>query len=197
MSVRREAKTIQKFIDKFEKTAITLLKKIRTSSYITVFGNCEIATGSYKWKDLYVTSTPVNMMKKRHCIVETLKAINYKRDGSWTEHVAIAFMDEVIDLFLEEETLVEVEGFQEFVEDKIKEISERYNVTKSRLKTQVALFLNNLENGKDKFNIYSYFTPYEIVLWKYRSMEKLQQDIENEKIKPAELSLLRELEIIE
>lgn len=197
MGFNKESKLIANYVNAFEKLTFKLLKKLSATTYVEVFGKHEITGEDYAWRDLYVTSTPINMMKKRDYIKDTLIAIDYKRESSWTEPVAIAFMSEVMDLYLGEEENKEIEGYAEFIEAKANEISKRYNVTKSRLKTQVALFINNLENGKDKFNIYSYFTPYEIIFWKYRDINKLQEDIENGKVRPSELNLLKELEIIE
>ena len=78
-----------------------------------------------------------------------------------------------------------------------KEISKRYNVKSNRLKTQVALFINNYEKGKDKFNIGSYFSDYEIIKWKYRDIEKLQDIIEKDSLNKKDEFLLKRLDIIE
>ena len=98
-------------------------------------------------------------------------------------------MEEVIDLYLHE-------GDDEIIEQREVEISERYNVKISRLKTQVALFINNLENYKDKFHIMQYFSGYEIVLWKYRDIEKLQEDVENNNLNTYDDYLLKRLDKI-
>ena len=54
----------------------------------------------------------------------------------------------------------------------------------------MALFLNNLERGMDKFHILSYFSIYEIMEWKYRDIEKLQELIEENKLPEEDRKLL-------
>lgn len=185
-----ETKEIGKFGLKFEKLGYKLLKKLSLHRYIKSFGSFQPVTVNLDHKDLIVTSTYFSNITTRRTIVNTLRNINYKREDGWTEQVAIAFMEEVISLYL-------YEGNDDYIKDEEKDISERYNVPVNRLKTQIALFLNNLENGRDKFNIYSYFSAYEIVKWKYRDMNKLQQDIEEDKLSLTDRILLKELDIIE
>lgn len=185
-----ETKEIGKFGLKFNKIGYKLLKKLSLHRYLKSFGRFQPVNVNLDHKDLIVTSTYFSNITTRRTIVNTLRNINYKREDGWTEQVAIAFMEEVISLYL-------YEGDDDYIKDEEKDISERYNVPVNRLKTQIALFLNNLENGRDKFNIYSYFSKYEIVKWKYRDINKLQQDIEEDKLSAMDRILLKELNIIE
>lgn len=148
---------------------------------------------------LFVSSYPntlscvsEDILKELECIniIRTLKECKFERTDKWTEKVVNAFIYEVITLYtyVQDATIIESEEVN---------ISERYNVPINRLKTQVALFLTNLKSGKDKFNILHYFSIYNIIKWKYRDLEKLQQDIENQKIDDEDLKYLRELNIIE
>ena len=73
------------------------------------------------------------------------------------------------------------------------EISARYNVPVNRFKTEMALFIRNWEQGNDKFGILDYFTIYDIVNWKYKDPDKLQQDVQNNKIPENELQAIKEL----
>lgn len=179
-----------KFSDKFKAIGDKILHKISTKDYINMYGFYQPIVVRYSDKDLFVSTSYFSNISTRRTIVKTLKNINYKRGNKdWSEKVAIAFMEEVFDLFLNEAN-------DDIVDSYKKEISNRYNVPTNRLKTQVALFLNNLEKGKDKFNILSYFSIYEIITWKYRDSEKLQELIEQNKISENDLNILRKLERI-
>lgn len=179
-----------KFSNKFKSIGNKILHKISTKEYINRYGFYQPIVVKYCDKDLFISTSYFSNISTRRTIVKTLEDINYKRGNKdWTEKVAIAFMEEVFDLFLNEAN-------ENIIETRKKEISNRYNVPTNRLKTQVALFLNNLENGKDKFNILSYFSIYEIITWKYRDSEKLQELIEQNKISENDLNILRKLERI-
>lgn len=180
-------KTINRFSNKFEKLGRRVLKEISLEDYIKTYGHFQPNVVCEEDKDLFVTTSYFSNISVRRTIVKTLEDIKYKRGkNDWSEKVAIAFMEEVINLFLNE-------GNNEIVDTKIGEISKRYNVPTNRLKTQVALFLNNLEKGKDKFNILSYFSIYEIMEWKYRDVEKLQELIEADKLSAEDRKLLTKM----
>ena len=177
-------KTINRFSNKFEKLGRRLLKRISLEDYIKTYGHFQPNVVCEEDKDLFITTSYFSNISTRRTIVKTLEDINYKRGNKdWSEKVAIAFMEEVINLFLNEAN-------NDIVDKKTKEISTRYNVPTNRLKTQIALFLNNLEKGKDKFNILSYFSIYEILEWKYRDLEKLQELIEQDKLSEKDRKLL-------
>lgn len=185
-----EVREIGKFGSKFTKQGYKLLKKLSLNQYLRTLGSFQPVSVNLDHKDLIVTSTAFSNLTTRRTIVKTLQNINYKRDSKWTEQAAIGFMEEVISLYL-------YEGDDEYIKDQEKDISIRYNVPVNRLKTQIALFLNNLETGKDKFNILEYFSVYDLVKWKYRDLNKLQEDIEANKIDPRDYKALKELNIIE
>lgn len=183
-------KELNKFQKKFEKAGRKLLKKLDTKNYIKVLGNYQAVDVTEQDKDLIVTTTYFSNISTRRTIVNTLKTIKYTRTTNWCEQVVIAFMEEVMDLYLHE-------GDDKYIKEREKEISLRYNVPTSRLKTQLALFLNNLDKGTDKFNILLYFSEYEILKWKYRDITKLQEDIEAGKVNSYNLYLLKRLDYIE
>lgn len=180
---------ISKFQKQFNKNSLKLLKNLPTDFYIKTLGLFQGISVTDGVKDLFVTTTYFANISTRRTLVNTLKSINYVRDGEWVEQVAIAFMEEVIDLYTNE-------GNDEIIKQREQEISKRYNVNKNRLKTQLALFLNNYDKGVDKFNIALYFSEYELVKWKHRDLDKLQEDIENDKISDWDKKLLRDLNVI-
>ena len=166
------------------------LNKIDIDTYIKTLGTFPISL-DYKNKDVNIilTSSYFENISARRTIIETLNDINFRRGNNWTEKIVIAFMDEVISLYL-------YEGNDEIIRKREEEISYKYNVPINRLKTQVALFIINLDNNHDKFNILEYFSKYEIIMWKYRDIDKLQELIEEEKVPENDLKLLRDLKFI-
>ena len=166
------------------------LNKIDIDTYIKTLGTFPISL-DYKNKDVNIilTSSYFENISARRTIIETLNDINFRRGNNWTEKIVIAFMDEVISLYL-------YEGNDEIIRKREEEISYKYNVPINRLKTQVALFIINLDNNHDKFNILEYFSKYEIIMWKYRDIDKLQELIEEEKVSENDLKLLRDLKFI-
>lgn len=177
-----------KFDATFCKQGKKLLNNTNLQKYISTFGAIQPITvvSDDGLKDLYVSSTYFANISTRRTIVKLLQSINYTRpDKVWTEQVVIAFIDEVINLYT-------YEGNDKIIAKKETEISKRYNVAKNRLKSQVSLFLMQSDKGSDKYHISSYFTRLEILLWKYRDIEKLQQDVEDNKISKSDLFILNE-----
>lgn len=186
-----ENKTLNKYESKIKKASLKLLKNTTMKQYINTLGSYQSIVIKHQDKDLIITSSYFANISTRRTIVNTLKSINYKRgNADWNEKVAIAFISEVMDLYLYEADETIISACE-------KEISKRYNVKSNRLKTQVALFINNYEKGKDKFNMGSYFSDYEIIKWKYRDIEKLQDIIEKDSLNKKDEFLLKRLDIIE
>lgn len=184
-------RNITKFNKSFIKNSTNLLNHINMYDYIENFGKYQTLTVKVNNKDLIVTSSVFANISTRRTLVNTLKNINYQRGNQkWVEQAVIAFLEEVMSLYL-------YEGDDDYIKTVEKDISKRYNVAINRFKTQVALFLNNLDKGKDNFHILSYFSPYEIITWKYRDINKLQEAIENDKISEKDKNFLRDLNIIE
>ena len=139
-------------------------------------------------KDTYfITTTSASLNKlRRDYMVLALDMCNTVRTAKekWTETTAICFMHEVMNL-------------TDNSTDEIKEyISKKYAVPVSTLNTQVALFINNYERGSDKYCIDDFFTRYEILAWKYRDLEKLQNLVETNQIDEKQLNELKEYGII-
>ena len=182
--IKNSFKAGEKYLNKID------LNKIDIDTYIKTLGTFPISL-DYKNKDVNIilTSSYFENISARRTIIETLNDINFRRGNNWTEKIVIAFMDEVISLYL-------YEGNDEIIRKREEEISYKYNVPINRLKTQVALFIINLDNNHDKFNILEYFSKYEIIMWKYRDIDKLQELIEEEKVPENDLKLLRDLKFI-
>lgn len=177
-----------KLNESFNKRGKKFLNEVSLPKYISTFGSVQPITivSDDNLKDLYISSTYFANISTRRTIVNLLQNINYIRpDKVWTEQVVIGFIDEVINLYT-------YEGNDEIIKEKELEISKRYNVSKNRLKSQVSLFLMHLDKGCDKYNISSYFSRLELLLWKYRDIEKLQEDIELNKISNSDIMILRE-----
>lgn len=167
----------------------TVLKKCNLRNYLDEFCFTEPTRCTYKDIDLIVTSSIREHIYKRDNIVNTLKDINYKRGNKeWNESTAVAFIHEVF-LLYKNETDPNNDELN-------KQISKRYNIEINRFKTQVALFINNWEKGKDKFHLEQYFSKYEFILWKYRDIEKLQKCIEEDKLNEQYIEILRQLDYI-
>lgn len=179
-------KLIEKMNKQFAIFCNKFVNKINTKQYIQIFGTFQPISFKQGEKDFILTTTPFSNITTRNTIVNTLRKTNYKRNQEkWNSFTAIGFMQEVINLYNI--------GQDEMFNEKAKEISDRYNVPINRFKTQIALFITNLEQGNDKFGILDYFTIYDIVNWKYRDLDKLQEDVQNNKIPENELQAIKEL----
>lgn len=186
-------KRIEKFKTKFEKEGAKLLNNISVIDYYRNFGLYQdICAESYAAaKSLIVTSPCFENISARKVITDTLKAINYKRKAEWTEPVVIAFLDEAMSLYLSPLP-------SEAEQDKFrKEICARYNVKSHRIANTISTFIHNAEMSTDKYNVRQYFHRFEILRYKYRNVEKLQKDIENNVISLHDRKLLLELGMIE
>ena len=190
---------------KFRKQ-INKLKLTDVDLYNTLYGSCQ---WKIPLKHTYLNSYMIMMsniklmQKYRQQIVSTLIEINYHRGNEkWEPKVIIAFMTEALQYFKGEIffdvqnndiTLIHFKERNKYYEDYLKRLCDRYNVPENRLKTQIALFLRNAKEGKDKANLYEYFSPYELIRWQYRDKEKLQLDLENNKLNDLEIQLIKDL----
>lgn len=182
------------------------LKLTDIDLYNTLYGSCQ---WKIPLKHTYLNSymlmmSNIRLMKEyRKQIVATLIETNYHRENNkWQPKVIIGFITEVLQYFkgelffdVENNTII-LRHFQKrnkYYEDYLKRLCDRYNVPESRLKTQMALFLRNAKEGKDKANLYEYFSPYELIRWQYRDKEKLQQDLEDNKLNDLEIQLIKDL----
>lgn len=179
-------KIINKLNKKFNKICYNYFKKTKLTEYLADFGYVQPITYTSEPKDLIITSNYFCNKTTRRTIVNTLYDTNFKRDNKWTSSSVIGFMEEVINVYTYVTDPNEIDSRK-------KQISLRYNVPESRLKTQLALFIRNLENGNDKFGILDYFSPIEIVSWKYKDPEKLNNDVQNNKIPEWELNIIKEI----
>lgn len=187
----RKNKSYYEFIgEQLEKLSFKFFKKYKTSE------NNDIFTKYRSWQatfdnieDLsFVFSTKNSLnMAYRNLMTKMLEVTNYKRNNDkWTQFVAISFLNEIFRLDLNN-------PYSEYAYDKEYkiEIAERYNVPINRFRTQTALFLNNLEKGKDKFELDKYFSRFEILEYKYKyKEEKLKEDLEANKVSDSDKYLL-------
>ena len=175
--------------------------------YGTLYGNCQwVVPLKHTYLNSYMTvMSNIRLMKEyRQQIVATLIEIDYHRGNEkWQPRVIIAFMTEALQYFKGEIffdvqnndiTLIHIKKKNKYYEVYLKRLCDRYNVPENRLKTQVALFLRNAKEGRDKANLYNYFSPYELIRWQYRDKEKLQQDLEDNKLNDLEIQLIKDLE---
>lgn len=185
-------KKIEKFQRKFEKDAVKLLNKLTYPEFYNNFGFYQsiYAEGDTPAKNLIVTSRCLENISARKQIVDTLKQIEYKRTNEWTESSVIGFVDEAIDLLTKGR---DEEDFNNYKQ----EICERYNVASNRIKTILGTFIRNAEQGEDKYNIRHYFYRIEILKYKYQDCNKLQEDIESNKISNFDKHILYEFGMIE
>lgn len=174
---------------KFSKIAEEFCNKVSLEDYTNLSTeNYAIKYKNDNNKTLGIVTEQYQKSMVRSIIVDILSDINYKRgDKKWISQTVIAYMDEVIKVFTEP-----------YVDEKVreevkKEIGKRYNVPVNRLKTQLALFIINLDKGVDKYNIKDYFTAYEIFKWKYRDEDKLQKATENNTLSKMDKQIIEEL----
>ena len=209
-------KNMNKVWNKFCKDTLKSVKKIKCNEaefYNSYFNFNSIVTLIDHTDISMITMSNILYKKiKREELVKTLIDINNKRNNDkWTPSVIIAFMTEAL-LFSQADSFYKTQPNnignsllqihfpnkeEEYYEQCLQELCERYNVPKNRINTQIALFIMNLQKGNDKADLLSYFDYYELLLWKYRDLEKLQNDIENNKISDSDLMYLKKYNIIE
>ena len=174
----------------FSKIAENYCNKVQLLDYINL--STENFTIKYKHisgKTLGIYTEQYEKKLIRTNMIEELEGLEYERGNkAWNTFNVIPFMEDVMNVFtipfLYDSTFNEAK----------KAISARYNVPVSRLKTQLALFIRNYENGKDKFGIGNYFTDYDLFFWKYgNDYAKLQDALENNKLTKADFKLMHEL----
>ena len=123
----------------------------------------------------------------RTIIKNTLNDINYikQKEDKWSTSAVVVFLDDVFELANYDKNS---EEYKELADS----ISKRFNVPINRLNSQANLFLLNLNKGQDNFKINTYFSDLEILLYKYRDADKLQQCINENKLTEKELRIIKE-----
>lgn len=182
-----------KFYHKADKLLSRYIERVPYSEYqfpgerFDKMVRCDEKHGTDKF--IYLYTQPTFYFEKRQLMCKVLKDTKHIRTGKkWSTSEAICFMHEVIEM----EKRIELMTSEEHKE-MMKDIGERYNVSPNRLKSIVMLFLWNLRKGVDKFDIYHYFTFYEIMVFKYRDTDALQEALEEGKLSYIEENLAREL----
>ena len=174
---------------KFQSIAEKYCDNTTFSEYLD-FNNIDsnLCYSNVQGKKLYLVNDLQAKFNTRWNFVDTLAEIKYERgDNKWTPIVVVAFLQECISVFTEPYLYASTRGIN------IKEISKRYNVAENRLKTQMALFINNLINDKDKFNLLEYFDIHELYAWKYRDDDYLLDALENKKLTKEEEQIIIDL----
>ena len=178
----------------FGKLAARYCNKVKLEDYINMASeNYAIKYKHNNGKTLGIYTEQYMKKAIRTNMVNTLIYTEYARGSKeWNTCSAVAFIEEVMDVFsmpfLEENS---------FKASK-KLISDRYNVPTARLKTQVSKFIKDYENGKDKYDIGAYFTPYDIFMWKYgNDVNLMQEALENNKLTKDDFKIMQELYEIE
>lgn len=199
---------LDKFNNKFNKAVKEI--NIKQKDFYNNYFDKQTFIACTNNKMTFICSSATNYKKtKREEIVKTLINIDYKRkNNSWNSATIIGFMTEAIKFSMDQAFYIDslIDGsimnmpFE--LESKaykqcLNNLCNRYNVPKNRINTQIALFIMNAEKGHDKANLLEYFDYIELVKWKYRDIEKLQTDIEKDKVDELSLQILKDLEIIE
>lgn len=140
----------------------------------------------------------------RERILCTLRDIKYtkpaskKNKSNWTPSTIIAFLHCALKLYVLQNKancntdLKQMISAYESEESIIKEIEEIFSVKQNRIISQVNLFLFNHDKGAYGLELELYFTDFELLYLKYRNnIEKIQQDIEDDKIPEDKLEMVQ------
>lgn len=117
---------------------------------------------------------------KRQEIVNTLKAIDYKRnEDKWNRLTIVAFLHELI--CLRACAFEDCDG-----------MLERYNIAENRVNNQSVFFIN----ARNSYGLSEYFTDEELIAWKYRDRDLLATKLNNNKVSESDLEVLLRLGIV-
>lgn len=176
--------------------------KVKENDYSRIFKDYELCLNTHKGCTSGMTvMSNIQLLKTiREQMVATLISTNYYRinNRKWTPITIICFLTEAFELVLNgnfyeltstEEIssivhpvhTVKINKEDERYEDYLEELCSRYGVSFSRMNTQIALFIRNAKSS-DVYNIYNYFSPYEILSWEYRNPEKLEDELQEGKL---------------
>lgn len=179
-------KTTKKFLKKFPLRDYMKISRSEWGPHIT-----SVCTSD---KGIFVNTKLQEKQMERDTIVRTLKESNFRRgDLKWTPTVVAGFMDEVMYLYCSELPFCDRVHSKEVFDRLKKEISIRYNVPENKLKSEVAFIITRFFNNMDSYKLLYYFTYEELLLWKYRDIEKFQEDLENNKISQKNINIYKEI----
>lgn len=183
---------MKKLSDKFLTKYLKLINQMSYQEYFEYFGpHSEKIPCSYstlvdtRSKDLLdmksiciVSDLQINKVI-RDFTVSTFQNIDYiKKDKYWTIAEKVGFMEEMF-RYKFNYMIPDERDSEEYLMD----ISRRYNIQISKLKSTMAIFIYNIRNGSNS-DLLNYFSWYEIFMYNYSdNKEKLLQDFVNRQIK--------------
>lgn len=181
---------ISKILKKFYKKLIKSIDKISIKQYLNdddVGGVVYHFIGDVNNMSFTLSSDIYQKRLKRETIRKALIETNFvKTDKEWSCTETVAFYDLVFDTYLSNYSEKRVEANEKL-------ISKMFSIPENRIKSTISIMLRNLEKYGDKLGIYNYFSLYEIVQFKYRDLDKLQELVEKNEVPEEELKIVKEI----
>lgn len=179
------SKAVYTVKDRNEKKFFKLCDKLETSKFLKNLDNYEYNNFYRRFncndnRTYFIISDLKAKCDDRYNIVETLQGIDYHRaKDKWTQETVTAFITEVMQ-----------DTFGSTTCDYAKEISKRYNIKQSKLKSMVSFFMGL---KRTTYKLDEYFTEYEYTMWKYRDSKTLSKALANKTITEREIDILKQL----
>ena len=170
---------------------------------IPYYSDGHIEKGIIKYKTIQVMSNLQIAKLERNIIVDTLRNTNFKRESKWNKYSTIGFIEEMIRYNYKRNIPTygepnETRTMDQDLEDYLNEISERYSIPKSKLKSTMSIMLINIKKGNDQYNLLDYFDWYELFQYKYENnKEQLIKDFEEGKLYKEEEKIYRQISGVE
>ena len=181
---------ISKILKKFYKKLIKSIDKISIKQYLNdddVGGVVYHFIGDVNNMSFTLSSDIYQKRLKRETIRKALIETNFvKTDKEWSCTETVAFYDLVFDTYLSNYSEKRVEANEKL-------ISKMFSIPENRIKSTISIMLRNLEKYGDKLGIYNYFSLYEIVQFKYRDLDNLQELVELNDVPEEELKIVKEI----
>ena len=181
---------ISKILKKFYKKLIKSIDKISIKQYLNdddVGGVVYHFIGDVNNMSFTLSSDIYQKRLKRETIRKALIETNFvKTDKEWSCTETVAFYDLVFDTYLSNYSEKRIEANEKL-------ISKMFSIPENRIKSTISIMLRNLEKYGDKLGIYNYFSLYEIVQFKYRDLDKLQELVEKNEVPDEELKIVKEI----
>lgn len=181
---------ISKILKKFYKKLIKSIDKISIKQYLNdddVGGVVYHFIGDVNNMSFTLSSDIYQKRLKRETIRKALIETNFvKTDKEWSCTETVAFYDLVFDTYLSNYSEKRIEANEKL-------ISKMFSIPENRIKSTISIMLRNLEKYGDKLGIYNYFSLYEIVQFKYRDLDKLQELVEKNEVPEEELKIVKEI----
>lgn len=175
-----------KYLKRLKKDIINYTKHLSDEEYEEVSDYPHIMACNVDDKIIVLDSLQAQQEWILDFHIDFMKSVGFRRTGLWTTMLTLCFFKEVLDTYINEYS-------EEEIKQRLEEIAFRYGIRENAVSSYMAQHLKRIDDNKDIYEISNWFSRKDILKYKYRNPEKLQKDVDENKISESDLKIIRDM----